>query len=82
MERRIRWLGIFMVLCFVALFVQLNNIQILKAHALANSPNNPRVIAVAPQRPPGRHPVGRRRRPGQLGPVERATTSTSGSTTR
>ncbi len=43
MERRIRRLGIFIVLCFVALFLQLNNIQILKAGSLANSPNNPRV---------------------------------------
>jgi len=47
MERRIRRLGIFMVLCFVVLFVQLNNIQIVKANSLANSSNNPRVLAVA-----------------------------------
>ncbi len=47
MERRIRRLGIFMVLCFVALFIQLNNIQIFKANSLANSPNNPRVVALA-----------------------------------
>ncbi len=47
MERRIRRLGIFMVLCFVALFIQLNNIQVLKANSLANDPNNPRVQAVA-----------------------------------
>ena len=53
MERRIRRLGIFMVLCFVALFVQLNNIQILKAHALATSPNNPRVIQVDRNDPRG-----------------------------
>ena len=44
MERRIRRLGIFMLLCFVALFIQLNNIQVLKANSLANSPNNPRVL--------------------------------------
>ena len=47
MEQRIRRLGIFMVLCFIALFIQLNNIQIFKASSLANSPNNPRVILVA-----------------------------------
>jgi peptidoglycan glycosyltransferase len=47
MERRIRRLGIFMVLCFVVLFVQLNNIQIVKANKLANASNNPRVLAVA-----------------------------------
>ncbi len=47
MERRIRRLGIFMVLCFVALFIQLNNIQILKANSLANNPANPQVVALA-----------------------------------
>jgi len=47
MERRIRRLGIFMVLCFLALFIQLNNIQIFKANSLANNQNNPRVLAVA-----------------------------------
>ena len=35
-----------MVLCFVALFIQLNNIQVLKANSLANSPDNPRVQQV------------------------------------
>jgi peptidoglycan glycosyltransferase len=53
MERRIRWLGIVMALFFVALFVQLNNIQILKAHALSTSPNNPRVIQVNRNDPRG-----------------------------
>jgi len=53
MERRIRWLGIVMVLCFFALFLQLNNIQILKAHALSTSSRNPRVIAVARNDPRG-----------------------------
>jgi peptidoglycan glycosyltransferase len=46
MERRIRRLGIFMMLCFVALFIQLNNIQIVKASNLANSSQNPRVLEV------------------------------------
>jgi penicillin-binding protein A len=46
MERRIRRLGIFMALCFVALFIQLNNIQVIKANSLANSPDNPRVQQV------------------------------------
>jgi len=53
MERRIRLLGIFMALCFIALFVQLNNIQILKASNLATSPSNPRVIAVSRNDPRG-----------------------------
>jgi penicillin-binding protein A len=47
MEKRIRRLGVFMLLCFVALFIQLNNIQVLKANSLANSPNNPHVQSVA-----------------------------------
>ena len=44
MERRIRRLGIFIVLCFLALFIQLNNIQVLRANSLANAQGNPRVI--------------------------------------
>jgi len=47
MEKRIRRLGIFMLLCFVALFIQLNNIQVFKANSLTNSPHNPRVQALA-----------------------------------
>ena len=47
MERRIRRLGIFMLLCFVALFVQLNNIQVVKASNLANAQDNPKVKAIA-----------------------------------
>ena len=53
MEKRIRRLGIFMLLCFVALFVQLNNIQVLKAGTLANAPNNPRVLLAARSQPRG-----------------------------
>lgn len=53
MERRIRRLGIFMVLCFVALFVQLNNIQIFKASSLANDPKNPRVFTAEHDQPRG-----------------------------
>ncbi len=47
MEKRIRRLGIFMLLCFVALFIQLNNIQVIKANSLANSQDNPRVQLAA-----------------------------------
>ncbi len=43
MEKRIRRLGVFMLLCFVALFLQLNNIQVLKANSLAHSQGNPRI---------------------------------------
>ncbi len=53
MERRIRRLGLFMLLCFIVLFVQLNNIQILKAHSLATSSNNPRILALARNDPRG-----------------------------
>ncbi len=53
MERRIRRLGIFMLLCFVALFIQLNNIQIVKATSLATAKENPRVLAVARDNPRG-----------------------------
>jgi peptidoglycan glycosyltransferase len=53
MEKRIRRLGVFMVLCFVALFIQLNNIQVLKANSLANNPANPRVVAVQLSQPRG-----------------------------
>ncbi|HXA34316.1 MAG TPA: penicillin-binding transpeptidase domain-containing protein [Acidimicrobiales bacterium] len=53
MEKRIRRLGIFMVLCFVALFIQLNNIQVLKAHSLATDSRNPAVIQNARTQPRG-----------------------------
>jgi penicillin-binding protein A len=41
--RRIRWLGVVMLLCFGLVVAQLVNIQFVKAKALANSPYNPRV---------------------------------------
>ena len=53
MERRIRRLGIFLLLCFVALFVQLNNIQVVKASSLTTAKQNPKVIAVARVQPRG-----------------------------
>ena len=83
MERRIRRLGIFMLLCFVALFIQLNNIQVLKANSLANAPDNPRVLAAGPQPDPGQHPLLGRNRSGlsRCWPRREASTSTSGSTT-
>ena len=56
-----------MVLCFVALFVQLNNIQVLKANSLANDPQNPRYPAARPQPDPGQHPLVGRDRAGLLG---------------
>ena len=44
MGRRIGWLGIFITLCFVALFVQLNNVQVVQAKAEADNPHNPRIV--------------------------------------
>ncbi len=41
MGRRIRWLGIVLILCFGLVIVQLTNIQFRKASALAKSPDNP-----------------------------------------
>lgn len=49
MAGRIRWLGVGMVLCFFILFLQLNNIQVVKAHQYANDADNPTVIAQAQQ---------------------------------
>ncbi|MGH9044679.1 MAG: penicillin-binding transpeptidase domain-containing protein [Acidimicrobiales bacterium] len=41
MGRRIRWLGLVLVICFALVVVQLANIQFKKASALAHSPDNP-----------------------------------------
>ena len=43
MGRRIRWLGVIMVVCLGLVVVQLVNIQLVKARQLQASPNNPRV---------------------------------------
>ncbi|MHB8681216.1 MAG: penicillin-binding transpeptidase domain-containing protein [Acidimicrobiales bacterium] len=53
MSRRIRILGIAMVACFAVLFLQLNNLQVLKAHEYASNPNNPQVIAQEYTQPRG-----------------------------
>ena len=45
MGRRIRWVGIVMLVCFALVIVQLANIQFVKARQLAGSPFNPRVAA-------------------------------------
>src|ERR1700723_1451679 len=49
MARRIRWLGVGMVLCFFLLFLQLNNIQVVKAHQYATDPRNPEIMAQSQQ---------------------------------
>ena len=43
MGRRIRWLGVIMVLCLGLVVVQLVNIQLVKAKQLQSSPYNPRI---------------------------------------
>ncbi len=53
MEKRIKWIGVVMVVLFVALFVQLNNIQVFKSNSLANSKSNPRVLTVERSQPRG-----------------------------
>ena len=42
MGRRIRWLGLVLILCFTLVLLQLVNVQFRKAAALAHDPNNPR----------------------------------------
>jgi peptidoglycan glycosyltransferase len=42
-----------MLLCFIGLFLQLNNIQVLKANSLATSASNPRVIEASLDQPRG-----------------------------
>ncbi len=45
MGRRIRWLGVIMVVCLGLVIVQLVNIQLVKGKSLQTSANNPRVAA-------------------------------------
>ncbi len=42
MSRRIRWLGIALILCFSLVLVQLTHLQVLQAGQLSASPGNPR----------------------------------------
>jgi peptidoglycan glycosyltransferase len=53
MGRRIGWLGIAMLVCFGALFVQLNNIQVAKAKKYATNAANPRIRAEQYSQPRG-----------------------------
>jgi peptidoglycan glycosyltransferase len=45
MGRRIRWVGVILVLCFALIIVQLANLQFHRSTALATSPYNPRISA-------------------------------------
>ena len=53
MGRRIRWLGVFMVVCFGLVVAQLVNIQLVKGKQLTDSPQNPRVAATRDVNPRG-----------------------------
>ncbi len=67
MARRIRWLGLAMVLCFFVLLLQLNDVEVVEAHRYATdhakSPSGGQPAA------PGRDPERRRADPGPVGPV-------------
>ena len=52
MGRRIRWLGVIMVVCLGLVVAQLVNIQLVKAKQLQTSPNNPQVAAAEVHQPP------------------------------
>ena len=53
MNRQVRRVGIVVVGCFVALFVQLNYLQVVKADSLANDPRNVRAVKRAFSDPRG-----------------------------
>jgi penicillin-binding protein A len=53
MGRRIRWLGLIMIVCLGLVVVQLVNIQLVKGKALQTSPYNPRVAALRFDNPRG-----------------------------
>ena len=53
MGRRIRLMGLAMLLCFGALLLQLTNIQVVKAHQYATAAGNPAVIAQHTDQPRG-----------------------------
>lgn len=53
LAKRIRWMGVFILVCFVAVFVQLNNLQVVQAHKYATDPNNPAVAAARDSQPRG-----------------------------
>jgi peptidoglycan glycosyltransferase len=52
-NRQIRRVGIVVVVCFLALFVQLNYLQLIDAHSLANNPRNVRAVVRDYRQPRG-----------------------------
>jgi peptidoglycan glycosyltransferase len=53
-NRQVRRVGITIVVCFLALFVQLNYLQVVKAHSLANDSRNVRAVKRAFSEPRGK----------------------------
>ncbi|MCX7621294.1 MAG: hypothetical protein N2037_10675, partial [Acidimicrobiales bacterium] len=53
MNKQIRGLGVFLVLCYVALFVRLNQIQVVDAEKLNEDPLNARRVVQQFNRPRG-----------------------------
>lgn len=53
MNRRIRWLGVFVVFCFLAVFVKLNQVQVFQADELNDHPLNARKTQQEYNRPRG-----------------------------
>lgn len=53
MRRQIRLLGIGLLVCFLALFVQLNYVQVAEAHKLATAPGNTRATTQSYASPRG-----------------------------
>ncbi len=53
MGRRIRWLGVFMVVLFGLVIAQLVNVQLVKGKQLSDSPQNPRIAATRDDNPRG-----------------------------
>jgi len=52
-SRRIGWLGVGLAVCFIVLFLQLNNLQVAKASRYANNPANPAIATVRFNQPRG-----------------------------
>jgi peptidoglycan glycosyltransferase len=52
-NKQIRRLGVFLIICYLALFVKLNQVQVLQADELNNHPNNSRLVQVEYNRPRG-----------------------------
>jgi penicillin-binding protein A len=53
MNRQIRRVGLAVVICFLALFVQVNYLQVVRANSLANDPRNVRAVKRAFSEPRG-----------------------------